>query len=329
MKIFLLILVIACGNLGSLLAAEKPALKNRVIATISVGSQASGIVAGPAGEYVYIGNGSNISAIDVATNTVSFTLPTNATFAGATTLAISPNRKTLYWASGANVLDKISISKRKVTTSFATGNLPDTLAVSPNGTLIYVPNFLDGTVTVISNQKLLNPISVGGNPAEVVFNPNGQEAYLVGGSYVSVINTSNNTVSTTIALPTLATGVAITADGKSLFVAANDAVYQINIANQTITRTIPVTNPNGTNLLAYPALTPNGKYLYVPVAGQESNNTLIEGNYAVVINTATGKLVGQPISVGHVPIMAAITPNGKYVYISNEYDGTVSVIEVF
>jgi YVTN family beta-propeller protein len=101
------------------------------------------------------------------------------------------------------------------------------LAVSPNGTLIYVPNFLDGTVTVISNQTVLNPVPVGGSPTEVVFSPNGQNAYVLYASYVSIVNAANNSIVTTVPLSKLATGLAISPDGLTLYVAANDAVYEI------------------------------------------------------------------------------------------------------
>ena len=163
--------------------------------------------------------------------------------------------------------------------------------MSPNGTLIYVPNASDGTVTVISNGTVLNPISVGGTPTEVVFTSDGTEAYLVNGNVVSVIDTANNTVSTTIPIATVATGIAISPDGANVYIAANDAIYEIATSSNTVTKSISVTSPNGTNLLVYPAVTPNGKFLYVPDAGQLSNGNLIEGNTVVVLNTVTGKLI--------------------------------------
>jgi YVTN family beta-propeller protein len=44
-----------------------------------------------------------------------------------------------------------------------------------------------------------------------------------------------------------------------------------------------------------------------------------------VINTATNA-VSAPITVGKNPTGAAITPDGKHVYVTNFLDGTVSVI---
>jgi YVTN family beta-propeller protein len=328
MKSILSILLVSSFSLCSLYAGETASLKNSVIATITVGQQASAIIAKPGGKYVYVGNGANISAIDVSTNTVSFTFPTNATPAAANGLGFSPDHKTLYWTNDANVVDVVLISKRKITKTYPTGNVPNVFAVSPSGTLIYVPNVNDGTVTVISNGTVLGTITVGGTPTEVVFTPDGSEAYLVTSNAVAVIDTATNTVSTTVPIATIATGIAISSDGSTVYIAANDAIYTIATATNTVIATVSVTSPNGTNLLAYPALTPNGKYLYVPDAGQLSNGNLIEGNTVVVLDTVTGKLVKSPITVGNVPVMAAITPNSKYAYISNEYDGSVSVIEI-
>jgi len=44
-----------------------------------------------------------------------------------------------------------------------------------------------------------------------------------------------------------------------------------------------------------------------------------------VITAATGA-VSAPITVGRIPIRAAITPDGKHAYVTNSLDGTVSVI---
>ena len=44
-----------------------------------------------------------------------------------------------------------------------------------------------------------------------------------------------------------------------------------------------------------------------------------------MITTATGA-VSAPITVGKGPNEMAITPDGKHVYVTNNVDGTVSVI---
>jgi YVTN family beta-propeller protein len=45
------------------------------------------------------------------------------------------------------------------------------------------------------------------------------------------------------------------------------------------------------------------------------------------VNTATNKLVGGPVEAGHGPASVAITPDGKYAYVTDSEDESVSVIE--
>ena len=50
-------------------------------------------------------------------------------------------------------------------------------------------------------------------------------------------------------------------------------------------------------------------------------------NTVAVLATATNTLLGQPIIVGWGPTGLAITPDGKRVYVANNADNTVSVID--
>jgi autotransporter-associated beta strand protein/YVTN family beta-propeller protein len=50
-------------------------------------------------------------------------------------------------------------------------------------------------------------------------------------------------------------------------------------------------------------------------------------NKVFVIDTATNTIVGSPISTGVMPIGVAVTPDGRYVYITNNGSNTVSVID--
>src|SRR5947208_16848372 len=60
---------------------------------------------------------------------------------------------------------------------------------------------------------------------------------------------------------------------------------------------------------------------------QNAYITNTNGDTVSVIDTTTNTVVGSPISVGHVPVGVAITPDGGKVYITNDGANTVSVID--
>ena len=78
--------------------------------------------------------------------------------------------------------------------------------------------------------------------------------------------------------------------------------------------------PGGTTQVSWPdrlAISPDGRRLLVPLNLADA---------AAIVNTKTR--VATNISVGHYPYGAAISPNGKTGFVSNESDGTVSVIDM-
>jgi DNA-binding beta-propeller fold protein YncE len=48
----------------------------------------------------------------------------------------------------------------------------------------------------------------------------------------------------------------------------------------------------------------------------------------VVINTATNTVTPPTVLLGHFPAGIAISPNGKYAYVTDHSDGSVTVIAI-
>jgi YVTN family beta-propeller protein len=325
------------GALGSsLLSGFAYTPKNIVVATVPVGSLPFSLVVSPDSSLVYVGNESlnSISGINAATNKVAFTISVSGQ---PFYLAITPHGTKLYATLlGSNADLEFSTVTRQLVQSYGTGASPGPQAVSPDGSLVYISNLDDGTVTVISKNSLLSPITVGGSPVALAFTPNGSSAYVTNQSqlpnfqyYVSVISTSTNTVSAVIDIPYYPFGgVAVSPDGSKVYVTGIDTsstevvVAVIDTATNQITNTIPLRR--GVHLVpGIPALTPDGKFLYVPVyhGGPRPDHSV------VMVRTATNKLGGHVI-VGQQPVAVAIAPDAKYAYVSNYIDGTVSVIDI-
>ena len=125
----------------------------------------------------------------------------------------------------------------------------------------YVPNNIDGTVSVITTatgEVSASPITVGKNPTGVAITPDGKRAYVAnpGDNTVSVITTATGAVSTPITVGNRPYAVAITPDGKQVYVTSDgDAtVSVITTATGAVSAPIAVgDNPHSM------AISPDGK----------------------------------------------------------------------
>ena len=308
--------------------------KNTVVATITVGTLPFSLAVGPDSSTVYVGNevSNSISGIDTATNEVGFTISVSGQ---PFYLALTPDGKGIYCTLLSSNADlEFSTVTHHLVQSYATGSSPGPQAISPGGSLVYISNYNDGTLTVISNGTLLSPISVGGNPTAVIFSPDGSKGYVANQTfppyYISIIDTATNTVSGTINsnVPYPFGGLAFSPNGTKLYFTGISSTGQpvvviIDTATNTFTDTIVLRK--STRLLpGQPAITPNGKFLYVPLG---NGRNYPRDDTVAMIRTATNKLAGQVV-VGIDPTSVAIAPDGKYAYVANYLGGTVSVIDI-
>ena len=124
--------------------------------------------------------------------------------------------------------------------------------MTPDGSTLYVPNTLDGTVSIIDlgTQRSTATVSIGYTfqPLAVRFTPDGSSAYVLNASdsaasstgSVSVITTSVGQVTAQIEVGTRPSGIAITPDGLH--------AYVVNEQDQTLSAILTKTNaPPKTN----------------------------------------------------------------------------------
>jgi YVTN family beta-propeller protein len=123
------------------------------------------------------------------------------------------------------------------------------VAVTPDGSKVYVANFGSNTVSVIATATdtvIGSPIAVGARPEGVAVTPDGSKVYVANAlsNTVSVIATATNTVTgSPIPVGRFPVGVAVTPDGSKVYVAneGDNTVSVIATATDTVTGSpIPV-----------------------------------------------------------------------------------------
>jgi YVTN family beta-propeller protein len=184
------------------------------------------------------------------------------------------------------------------------GQLPEGVAITPDGAHAYVTNFEDNTVSVITtaSNTVTATIPVRTGPIGVAITPDGTHAYATNfdGSTVSVIDAASNTVVDTIPVGLFPQGVAITPDGTRAYVTngGNNNVSVIDVANNTVVATIPV--GNFPFAMAFATVTPQTQInaLIATIQALVNGGTLNggQGNSLIVsLQHALRSLPGQPL----------------------------------
>jgi YVTN family beta-propeller protein len=324
---------VASGNQSLNAGAADSLPVNKVVATISDSSGPGAMVVSSDSDFVYVANiaTSTISVIKTANNTISATLDT----ANPSALVVTPDGSTLYVLNNDQAtVSVLATSNGALLQTITLGGTPNAMAISPDGSQIYVTDYNAGTVAVIdtsTNQVSANKINVGGTPVSVAFSSNGTYAYvgnLAGAGFMSSIETSSQDIlSSELGAGEVfgSSNFCINPSGSNLYVCdIGTYVDTVDISTQGVTKTCLLGAETDLLVLGQPAVTPSGKYLYVPI---EVNTTTGETQSTVVmIDTSTGKTAGEPITVGSAPSFVAITPKGNYAYVSNL--DSVSVIDI-
>jgi YVTN family beta-propeller protein len=221
--------------------------------------------------------------------------------------------------------------------TITTAAAPEGVAISPDGRKAYVAT-RSALVSLINtaNDFVLGSPSTGEQAHAVIAGPSGRWVYVANGSMgISVLDAA--TATKTDIVPVMVSGVAVNAgggatlnpqglavspDGRHLFVSDNEGggmVVVIDIATKTTVTSFsegPDWMPLGI------AVHPDGQGAYFAFTDTVSNVGVVR-----VFDTVTMTPTAISIPVGARPTGVAVTPDGAKVYVSNNLDNSVSVID--
>ena len=211
------------------------------------------------------------------------------------------------------------------------GSGPSGIAVSPDGTRLYIANQGSGTLSVINtaNNSVVATVKVVSKPSAVATDTAGTRVYVAGNRAVTVIDATTNTVVTTVGVGYSPSALALSADGTRLYVAnrGSGSISVIDTAtNQRIDANRSIFSRDIT-VGFWPsalALSADGSRLYVANNGSGSIS---------VVDTATNQRIdanrsifSRDIKVGSRPSSAAVSPDGGHIYVTNHGSKSVSLI---
>ncbi len=285
----------------------------------------------------------------------------SATMTGFTIAPVTVQVDTTVFAYATN-FDSNNVSQYKIesngtltalaTGTVATDNQPYSISVEPTGEYVYVSNWnsssvsqfrigADGTLTKIGTGS----VATGAFPNAVIIGPTDQYAYVanLGDNSISQYKIGIDGQLTPMDTPKVAAGAnpaIVVVDPKNKFAYAGNfganaqtpplgpstiSLYTVSQTDGSLTAMpgAAATAPTGSGPSSI-VIDPSAKYLYAANLGDNTINQYTinpDGTLSSITN------VGAPagtVSTGQRPAGMAIDPTGKYVYVANQTDGTIS-----
>lgn len=351
------------GFLFLLSSTHMHADHNIVVATMNAGVTPAGIGIIPSGCKAYVANNNNygidgedsVTVLDLKDNTVKSTIYHDS-FNQPYTITINPSGTKAYVSnSNSTTVAVISTETDQVIAVIDGFDGPSGMAITPDGLFGYVNNYGgpeglgsgNGTtvrlVNLTTNSIVGDAITVDQAPAALAISPDGKYVYSVnyvdgnpGTGTMSVISTCTNTVIATVNGFSGPFNIAITPNGKYAYVSNfgsnnfapfGSTVSIVNLCGFSIKTVNVGIQPSGV------AISPDGHRAYVTnyntLYAGENFTDLTAGQGSVnIIDTNKKKLVPPTIAVDQSPANIAISPNGKYAYVTNYTSNTVNVIKL-
>jgi YVTN family beta-propeller protein len=290
---------------------------------IMAGEVLFGLAVSPDGTWIYVGNSSDVTAVDATIDLVAdrtaidfgLLLPVGSKSSG---VAVAPDGRVCVTSDSPSTFSVIE----PVTTRRA-GPAPAGLVLTTDGSRVLVVNSESatntsgrGTLSVIDvdgpSGGLPLTLGVGRAPTGIAVSPDGQQAYVAntGSRTISVIGLrSGARVLPPIPVDGAPTNLALTPDGKKIFVVIDNDVLVIDAT--TDSPTARRLNIPGMSPVSALAVTRDGHRVYA--------TSVFDRRVQVIDSSAEPpQLVGTGIELDDRPLGIAFSPNGNRMYVTGE-----------
>ena len=277
-----------------------------------------------------------------------------AEWLGPSAIKASADGKSLYVACGdANQVLVVDAASGKVAGTVAVPAPPTSMALSPDGKLLYVTCAAPkSTVAIVDTEKkaVADTIPAGHTATGIAVTPDNSKLYVCNrfNNEVAVFDRAAKKQIATIPVVREPHGAVCTPDGSTVFVINHlsldpadgfDVAAEVTVINTADNKAQNIRLPNGSTNLRGIAISPDGKYVYVPhiLARYQMPTTQLERGWmntnALSIIDAAAKKHVNTVLLDDVDLGAAnpwgVTTNGDGSLICVSHAGTqeLSVID--
>ncbi len=270
--------------------------------------------------YVAISGSNDVCVIDTATDTVVVqSIPVDPL---PQSIAVTANGRKCYVsclvAGAIGTVVVIDNFTHTVTKTLTVGMQPRMIAITPDDKYAYVVNQADNSVSIIdvaADTVINNLMIMGNSPISLAISSDSQQVYIPAASNVTQIPTATNTIANTIPTGSFPNYCAVTLTGPNGLEIYAPNLFDNNVTDIFYVAGVPMTMTIGSGGMrpTFPALTPDGKSLYV--TNRMSNDV------GLILNNM---LQGMTIPVGTGPMYMIILPDGSKGYVSSSNETVTS-----
>lgn len=268
----------------------------------------------------------------------SFKATNNTSTPITVTITATPTPRPIYAYIPSRVANRVTVintNNYTVVTQIPVGNNPYGVAVSKDGTRVYISNSNSNTVSVIDgvNNKWITDIPVGKKPMGLDVSPDGDRLYVTNyddmNFYIIDTTDPNYPISRIVPINGHPDNIAVNNNGSQLYIGGTLMSY-LNVYN-TFTSQITV-NVNAYGMTAPALFSPNGQTAYLPdyefpktVLPDGTEIPLYQQTYATV-NTQNGEV--EHINAGPAePVYAGVLNlDGSQLIMTLTNNNSISVV---
>jgi YVTN family beta-propeller protein len=277
---------------------------SKAVATLAVGKRPRGIQKAPDGSAVYVALSGSVP-----------NGPEKGDKAGKDEKDASAPDKS---ADGIGIIDPKTLT---LIGKLPSGSDPENMAVSVDGSLIYISNEDAAEMSIIelAGKRIQASYKVGEEPEGVGVSPDGKWVYVTceATNTVHVFDVKAKKMVAKITVPGRPRGVAFLPDSLRAYVTSETggAISVVSLPEHKVIKTL---KPEGENVRPMGvAAAPDGTRIYV---------TTGHGGTVLAIDTKKNEVVAKT-EVGKRPWGVVVTPDGKTVYTANGPSDDVSVVD--
>jgi YVTN family beta-propeller protein len=211
--------------------------------TLPVGNSPRGVAVEPHGRYAYVANfdDDTVSQISITGRSITDTIDVGDAPSGVAARYDAENETPVVYVTNYNDGTVTVIGADNQTTVIDVDDGPMGVAVTPDGSRVYVANSDDDTVSIIDTQTetVIDTLNVGDAPWGVAVGAQGDYIYVTNNfsDTVTVIQTSNNTIARTFSVGDQPRGVSAPCNGTFAYVVnqGDGSISRIDMDDESVT----------------------------------------------------------------------------------------------